>query len=281
MADTAILCTNSAIYEEAYDTLVKTNRFVHVTSDIRIPLQLLVDLWHVPVVTGNKRRRRQLQRLCDRGPPSLAIDVKFPQDSNLMILHSDLGLLCEVLKDANIHKPGLTGRLQLSLYMARLLDCIEPGDSSPFDRFFSAEIQIALLAPTRATLREIKHANIQGHVQQNLALAAVNDISQDEWSDPQAVLADLVAAEEKGTTLFRQGKADEAYMAWSDAASVLDKIHASSSWPALAARGGEHFLAQIAETCLLVRLNVVQVQLDRMQSRHVDLITTCTAKITL
>lgn len=49
--DTAILCTNSKIHREAYDFMVKTNRFVRVSCLRGLPIITMLRIHRVPVVT--------------------------------------------------------------------------------------------------------------------------------------------------------------------------------------------------------------------------------------
>jgi hypothetical protein len=53
--DTAILRTSTAIYREAYECMVKTNRFVKVTSSHSIMLHLMLNGRQVPVVAQKKK----------------------------------------------------------------------------------------------------------------------------------------------------------------------------------------------------------------------------------
>jgi hypothetical protein len=53
--DTAILLTSTAIYRKAHDCMVKTNRFVKVTSAHGIMLHLVLNGQQVPVVAHKKK----------------------------------------------------------------------------------------------------------------------------------------------------------------------------------------------------------------------------------
>ena len=51
---TSILLASKQIYREAYDAMIKTNRFVRVTTSWGIPIRTLLNHLCVPIVTENK-----------------------------------------------------------------------------------------------------------------------------------------------------------------------------------------------------------------------------------
>ena len=264
--DTSILRANSTTYKEAFEVLVKTNRFVKITSPEGLPLRMPLRGLAVPVVsekasvvTSFKGFALSLdlswsQPLDVRSDP---VDDELFDSCTLMILHRDLNQFCLALTDGDTHWPGFSDSLGLSITMAPVLD------SSPkmrhavsFEAFFSKKTQENLLAPFRTHLYGRKAVAITGHVDKAVAAALRDDMRRDQWSNPAAVLSLFSTAKEDGSRLFREGKKEEGSLRWQDAALDLDKVHESSSWVNLVRRGGESFVSQLAEIYFLMRLNI-------------------------
>jgi hypothetical protein len=273
--DTAILCTNTVTYREAYDVMVKTNRFVKVTSVPGLPLRTLLGGIQVPIVTERKKVVNRFRGYVLAIHLGSAKSITIPQEPTaqqmlrpctLMILHRDMELFCTALSDGDAHVPGYSGNLQISMTVAPILDEPRLAENKPsFESFFSEATQKALLAPFKTHLRGYKAVNIRGHVARSLAADVENDMRQDRWSDPAHILANFALEKEKGLKLFQERMKDEGCLVWQDAALDIDKIVESSSWPTLIKRGGQSFISQLAELYFLVRLNAAHVQLLDMQ----------------
>jgi len=271
--DTAILRTNTITHREAYDVLVKTNRFVRITSVHGVPLRRLMQSLMVPVV-ASRISAQQFKgyvlavHLGCKEPVRVQEGTGFegmlePQD--LIILHRDLDSLCRALADADAHKAGLIANFELSIKVAPVLsDQVSTRYTPSFDNFFSETTQKTLLAPFRNHLYGYTSVEIAGHVSKSLASTVREELQQDRWSNPQIILSDFTAAKEAGTQLFQQRDLSNASLTWQDAAVDIDKITGSSAWPRLVARGGQPFVSQLAELYFLVRLNIAHIQLTQM-----------------
>jgi hypothetical protein len=118
--DTAILCTNTVTYREAYDVMVKTNRFMEVKSVPGLPLRTLLNGLRVLIMTEKKKvvnRFRGYVLAIDLGS---AKSITIPQDQlvsqmlqpvTLMILHRDVEVFFTALSDGDTHVPGYSGNL--------------------------------------------------------------------------------------------------------------------------------------------------------------------------
>lgn len=268
--DTAILRTNKTTYQEAYDVLVKTNRFVKVTSRPGLPLKLLLNGLLVPVVTSDMRTVNGFKgyvlavHLDSPEPRPHAADNEGMFDaSTVMILHRDLDLFCQSLVDGDAYMSGFNEKLRLLIFMAPVLTAHEASPS--MREFFSLATQKVLLAPLQAELRGFKNVKIQGFVDKELSKVVQEHMSQDRWSDADQLLADFTAAKEQGSKLFQQRRVEEGCLCWQDAALDLDNTMASSSWPMLLERGGERFVSQLAALYFLVRLNIAHVMITAAQ----------------
>jgi hypothetical protein len=241
--DTAILRTSTAMYREVYNVMVKTNRFVKVTTARGLPTYLMLNGQQVPVVAANKKIVNSFGgyvfavHLSTSKPAYNTPEFehkKIVVPRTMMMLHQDMDSFCAALMDGDAFSPGFTASVEITIRVGPTLTGSQPERYAPsFADFFSDTTQKALLAPFRTILRGFKSVNIQGHVDEDIAISVREDIHQDRWSDPTQVLADLAATKEEGSRLFKQGNMEDASLAWKDAALDIDKIVESSSWPEL------------------------------------------------
>ncbi|KAH7073602.1 hypothetical protein BKA63DRAFT_37285 [Paraphoma chrysanthemicola] len=273
--DTAILRTNKAISREAYDVMIKVNRFIKVTSVRGTPLRSIVNSLQLPIVASNRRAVDVFPRYVMAVHLSFVNDLSWSEhDDNtgmfdpcsFMILHRDLDTFCEALSDGDVHVRGFSEALRLTITIAPFLaDPVLANSAPQLQDFFSTTTQKSLLVSFRTRLRGFKHVQIQGHADSHLVKAVQAQMAQNRWSDCEGVLADLKAAKEKGSGLFQQGRRDEGCLLWQDAAVDVDTIYESSSWPSLVKDGGDHFASQLAELYFLTRLNIAHLQISKMQ----------------
>jgi hypothetical protein len=272
--DTTILRISTNTYCEAYDVLVKANRFVRITSASGIPLRTILQSLMVPIVAAENRVVQAFRGYVLTVHLGCKEPVRVRDDTDakdwfaphaLIILHRDLDVFCRALADADAHRAGLIANLKLSIRVAPILfDQPSTRYAPSFDDFFSEATQKTLLAPFRKHLRGYTSVKISGHIDKTLARTTREEIKQDRWCDPQTVLSDFTAAKDAGTKLFQQRDLVNASLTWQDAAVDIDKIFGSTAWPKLVALGGQPFVSQLAERYFLVRLNIAYIQLKQM-----------------
>jgi hypothetical protein len=128
--DTGIMRPNKAIYAEAYDTMIKTNRFVKITSTQGLPLRLLVDGVRMRVVAWNKKVAESFKGYVIAVHLSSSRSLPIPQHRTgrdtvepctLMVLHWDMDVFCDGLSDGDKISPGFSDILQISLSAAPIL----------------------------------------------------------------------------------------------------------------------------------------------------------------
>jgi hypothetical protein len=264
--ETSILRTSKEIYREAYDVMVKTNRFVKVTS-VDTPIKFALSGQQTPVVTEEKGLVDQFKGYV----LSIHIGSKKPRNNvqqneweplTAMVLHRDLAKLCQGINDGAAHSADLSQTLKISIRMAPVLDTVRGNSMIPsFDGFFSEKMQETLFAPLRANLQGYKGVEVKGHVNSSVATALCQDLAKDRHSDPAAVLAQYMTAKEEGSRLFQEGQVELGCLKWQDAAVEIDMLLSSSSWSGLIRLGKEEFVSQLAQIYFLMRLNIIQVQL--------------------
>ncbi len=274
--ETAILRKSKETYREAYDVLVKTNRFVKITSSRGLPVRPAVAGQALPMIAIQKDIVDKFKGYVlsvhvgfkePREIPTLPDPDNMLEPVTAMILHSDLGRFCKALNDGDLHDSSFSESVKLIITMAPVLDTVKGNTLSPnFESFFTKKMQKILFMPLITTLFGYKAVEINGHVDRALAATVRQDLAQDRYSNPAAVLAEFTAAKEDGSRLFRDKNVEEACIGWQDAVYDMEKLLESSSWPGLVRRGGDQFVSQVAPLYFLMQLNIAHVQIANMQT---------------
>lgn len=275
--ETAILRTSKQIHLEAYDVMVKTNRFVHVKSAGGFPILGLLSSILVPVVATDRgyhkgrtenfrgyvlsvylKRRKDKNRYCAATPVA---------PCSIMILGRDMYKFCKALQDGDAHMDSFTKTLGMSITIAPayiLLGHSETHKAS-LDDFFTEKTQMSLLKPFRTYLRGLKNVTIGGKVLPELAMAVKEEMAQDMYTDPKETLDAIVTAKDLGNQFFCEGKRQDAADTWQDTAVEIERMHRGSSWKNLIRKGGRPFVTKIAELYFLLKLNTARVMLMGMK----------------
>ena len=157
---TSILLVSRQIHKEAYDTMVKTNRFVRVTTSGGFPLITLLNHLRVPVVVEGHERSQfkgyvlSVSLTC---PKHIAANFEDSHlDTNpcdLMLLGRDMDRFCEILMDGNVYVPGFGMHIAIKIAVAPG-SILEPSPyKEPVSDFFSATTQQALQTLLQPTSR--------------------------------------------------------------------------------------------------------------------------------
>lgn len=187
---TAILLFNHEAHREAYDTMVKTNRFIVIRTNTALSLIKLIKASTVTVVTTNAQHISQFDGyLLD---VTLSESKSSPKSSDepqmsAMILLRDLPSFCETL-NRSIADTAVT----VDVKVAPLLEEPIPVYKDTLHVFISQELQRSLLAPFSAYIRAVPDVRVHGHVSPQLAITTVKDMRKDEWSDPREFLQKIV-----------------------------------------------------------------------------------------
>ena len=186
---TAILRTSKETYREAYDVMVKTNRFVKITSVGGIALRPSLCGQQVPLCSLDENvvnsfkgyvlgvhldcKSSDLSLRDDRGKPAL-------EPFTCMVLHRDLDKVCRAFNDVDAHQKGFTAMLKMCITVAPVLDTMRDNAISPsFDDFFTKKTQETLLNPFTANMYGYRSVEVRGHVDSALATAVRQEIAQD------------------------------------------------------------------------------------------------------
>lgn len=270
--DTSILLASKQIHREAYDAMVKTNRFVRVTTSWGMPIRSLLNHLCVPVVTENKqsvdRFPGYVLSVSITCPKEVGTELQSPfslEPSSLMLLSRDMDRFCDILMDGNTYIPEFGSKVSLKIAVA-------PGSilsSSPYKdsvtEFFTETTQQTLLQPFRSRLRGFEKIKVRGHVSRTIAESVERDISHDTASDPETTLTKYRKAKDEGQRLFREKHFEAACLAWQDAALEIEQLQKGGSWKKLTDKGEASFVSHIAEIYFLMKLNIAHIKIASMQ----------------
>ncbi|KAF1355762.1 hypothetical protein EJ07DRAFT_158098 [Lizonia empirigonia] len=270
--DTNILRASKQIHREAYETMVKTNRFVRVSTPSGLPMRFLLNHLRVPVIAEDKEVVGQFQGY------TLSVSLICPKDlgrqfqdtlisrepCHLMMLSRDMGVFCKILADGDLHIHNFGMNVAVKIAVAPGMETSPPPYKDWMSDFFSEKTQEVLLQPFRAHLRGFKKIKVCGHVSRAIAKAVEEEIAQDAASDPEEVITNFQTQKDEGQGLYRSNRRDDACLKWQDTITEIERLHQSSSWEPLTKKGGVSFITRLAELYFLMQLNTAHVLIDGM-----------------
>lgn len=273
--DTAILRVSRNIHLEAYDLMIKKNRFVYVRSR-GVPIYLpRADT--LPIVSENEDHVRRFKGYVlevtmtshDERPPPLPPSAHDPFD--VMILARDLDMLCASLMRFNECVPGFTDRLHLELNLGPVVTG-GPGardyrDLESLEQYFSEKTQKEILQPFRDCLHGVHNVQVRGLVSADVASSTCKAAALRRWNGPQEVLDDLTAQKETAMRYLERKESWRACSSWTRLASEINILRRGSQWAQLVQEGGEHFITQLAELHFRLWLNCAHLL---MAANHTD-----------
>ncbi|KAF2033403.1 hypothetical protein EK21DRAFT_58596 [Setomelanomma holmii] len=263
--DTAILRVSSLLHREAFDVMVKVNRFVRIWSNTALPLQPIVVIDSIPVVMQDVHSittfKGYVLDVCLSTSKPLHVHQEQRYDirpCSLVIRARDLHLLSEGIMHAETHCPDFSTSIVIDINVAPILDHHKmPRYEGSFAEFFSESIQQALLAPFR-TLCNMENFTVRGHVLPEVARSVAEEARMDEWSgNPQAIIRKYESETEEATKSFHAGHLEQAAIGWARPNFEILRMKRSNTWNLLVARGGQNFVDKIAELLFLLCLNSV------------------------
>jgi hypothetical protein len=259
---TAVLRVSRLVYREAFDVMVRVNRFVRIESKSALPLQPIFAIHNIPAIAQDSRRIALFTGavLDIRMSTSTPLRVREDQSCDLrpcsmMMLSRDLHVFSQGILSADSYCPGFAATIVIDVHMAPLLDLKSPRYQGSFTDFFSEITQETLLASFR-TLRSMDSLTIRGHVLLKIAQSITEEARKDEWGgEPQTIIKKLTDMKEDATKLFRSGNWEQASARWADATFEIIRMQSATAWDALVVRGGQVFVDKLAELLFVLSLN--------------------------
>jgi hypothetical protein len=272
--DTAILRTNSQVHREAYDVMVKTNRFVQVKFAGEVDFLDRLTRVDLPIVTANQAFVSQFQGFAmtiscvsasANGPSPL--NPRPTGKGAVMICAQDLDMVCLAIADSQAICADYNLVLNVRIEVAPVLRARATRYKPSLDTFFSMAIQESLLLPFRQRGRGLKRFTVCGQaLPEDLAKATCADVAQNEWTESENAIQCVLQSKERGQQAWKAGDIYGAYNKWGEALIDLTRVHRGSSWSGLVQRDGDAFVNRIAEIYFLICLNAAQAALQLWKS---------------
>ena len=263
-ADTAILLTSRRVHLEAYDVMVKVNRFVAVRAYLPLPLMEILQESDVSVITLNDLHISQFKGHM----LSVTLSTSAPSHEppmSVMLLAGDLQPFCK-----SINRSGFDKSLTIDVDVAPLLGEPTPVYKDSFDAFVSEEIQLSLLAPFKTYMRGFKNVHVHGRVSSEIAIATAADMCKDEWSDSVETFHQLQGLKDHADVKWDHGSRMEILGSWNECLVEIGRIRESSSWGNLVLLGGDSFVDAMIELrfscCLGLCYAIIAMFNDEMEN---------------
>lgn len=261
--DTAILRASRNVHLEAYDLMVKKNRFVRFISR-GVPKYLLSGI-ELPIVTVNadiisrfKGYVLEVTVTSDEDPlPHMPLGAHDPFEA--MILARDTGTLCIGLMAGNKFIPGFADRSSLTLNLGLVNtashDARDYKDLESLKRYFSDQTQRDILEPFRRFLYGVQNIEIGGVASDDVASWTREGAASGRWGGPQQVLDYFAARKEAGLRHLEREETRLAAELWFRDATEITALRTNKQWARFVQEGGEHFITRLADIYFRLNLN--------------------------
>lgn len=268
----SILLVSKQIHREAYDTMIKTNRFVRITTSAGLPLRALLNHLRVPVVAEGRQSIHfkgyvlSVSLTCPKDVEDAFRQTPLDTDPcSLMLLGRDMHMFCDILMDGDVSIPGFRTKVALKIAVAPGSIQIPSSFKEPVLEFFSETTQQALLQPFCDRLRGFQKAKVCGLISPGLAKAVEEILASDVATDPQSVLTNFQTQKDEGQDFYKSREIGAACLKWQDAVLEIEILRLGSSWTTLASKGGIPFVTCLAEIYFRMKLNVIHIKIDGVQ----------------
>ncbi|KAI4687388.1 hypothetical protein J4E81_008238 [Alternaria sp. BMP 2799] len=271
--DSAILRVNSQVHREAYDIMVKTNRFVRISCPGKRTLHNIIAGQNVPVVASGQRAAQFNEQVVDITMSAADEELTMPsedaepsshagasQPASVVILGQHLEKFCGSFEMAKTIVPGLAKNATFIITVAPMLAHKGPWYQDDLTDFFSEITQRDLLWELTG-LRDFKKVEVHGYVSPNVATELKELMMLEKWNDPHTIIKLMRKNKDRGVQLYREGRLMEAFSAWGTNMHEIDRMREGNSWAKLIKIGGEPWIDQMAELQCSLGLNSALVNI--------------------
>ena len=253
--NTALLLTCKRVYCEAFEIMIKVNRFVRVATQGPTPLLDAICGSVLPVISFNRKHIDNFNGfvlsidLTGKEPCSMegfdgTIACNF--ETTLMILARDLRALCILIAKCDAHAPRFSKTADLAISLGTCLTS-RPSLGPNFDSLFHESAQNHLLQPFATFNLDYRNVEISGRVSPKLAEEVKRAIREERFTDVEDVLVVGRYALMQCEKLYNSGDYYEAFRRCLAGAMMLFMLKHSDSWDKLYNSGGTLFLDAIAK----------------------------------
>ena len=268
--DTALLCTNRQVYKEAYDILIKINRFVQIKVEDNMCLPMPPNS---TVITTNRNgsifsadartsmdnfkgyvMSLSLASKYPRYPESIdADDVLGP--AYFMILGDDLPLLCSLLDNMEGDQPFFNSNLKLSIRLVPEPPR-QPMCGDTLKDFFTNDATTELFRPLRRHIHGVKDVEVVGINCQAAAVSARAKLAQDRYTSYERLVRGMRRTISEGLQNLESGHIQQAALYFRLGLRQGRMVAQSSTWRNLNGRYGRDFQEAFCSAYVDLSLNL-------------------------
>jgi hypothetical protein len=269
--DPRVLRVSKQVYREAYDVMLKGNRFILVRSESHLPARALMHSHQVPIVTALQPSVRHFEGYLLDVVLSSKVDfahmtTHLPQHDlcapcSIMILAKDLEPFFRSLECGDEHFEGFSAAVSRTITVGLSLHLARPTFEAPLHGFLNEATVEGLLLPFRTHIRGFKIVTIHDSGRPALVATVQRELAQDRWTDPAEAINQPSSLKKRGNEIYNAGDLVDAHDYWSDTLSTILRMRRGSSWEPLVAKGDQNFVNKVAKTCFLFCLNTAHVAL--------------------
>ncbi|KAF1850214.1 uncharacterized protein K460DRAFT_390760 [Cucurbitaria berberidis CBS 394.84] len=226
--ETTILRACRAVHLEAYDAMVKTNRFIRIrVTSPGMPGYLVRA--QVPILTMDRAHTAQFRGYVMQLNMHLEDGLRdlesFPH-LDFMILGRDWEAFCDYFTTVSRReRENSCIRLAFSPDTVDLLDY-----QAPLTDSFLEKTQTSLLKAFRMHARDLDDVQITGLVSPALATSVIAEVTSKSWQDTSKILADMQAAHKLAGQLFAANKIVKACSTWTGILWLIPRIERNPNW---------------------------------------------------
>jgi hypothetical protein len=277
--DPRVLCVSKQGYSEAYDVMLKRNRFILVRSETHLPTRALMHSRHIPIPmvmalenSVNDFKGYLLDVLLSSKVDLRQRTMHLPQHHlcapcSIMILAKDLEPFCQSLECGDEQIEGFTSAVSITITVGPSLQTARPTFEASLNEFLNDATVGGLLLPFRTHIRGFKNVTIHDPGRPSLAVTVQREMAQDRWADPVEAIDHIINLKQRGHQMYTAGDLVDAHDHWSKVISTILRMRRGSSWQPLVARGDQDFVNKAAETWFRLCLNTAHVALTYWGSR--------------
>ncbi|KAL1795482.1 hypothetical protein ACET3X_005706 [Alternaria dauci] len=265
--DPTILRVNSQIHREAYDVMVKTNRFIRICCPEALPLEEMTCCLGVAVVARKLCAAHFSGHLVDIFMSSAMRPLRKNEDksckselADVVIRATDLKVFCDNFKRAEPYIPELAISLEMVIKVVPMLELERPWYRDDLAGFFSETTQKTILQPL-LSLRDIKSVEVHGPVTPKMVAKLRSRMTSDEFEGFDNDFDVMIGMKEIGMKLYQEGSVNDTISIWEDALAKVSRMRQSKVWTKLTNTGGEDEIEKLALLDCSLGLNWIQASI--------------------
>ncbi|KAJ4289124.1 hypothetical protein N0V90_011466 [Kalmusia sp. IMI 367209] len=257
---TAILCTNKQLYNEAYDYLVKHNRFIRVNCEgisIRFhPLGRQI----LPVSEDPKKISQFKGYVAHVNWTANSGQMNDGSRKRYMVLGKQFP---DILKCTDYHSITRWPIISMNIVMNPIPTQWQTASTKPATSLRPFQTNLLYIIPT--LLHAFPGLTISGAVGRELADRIIHETAQPRWTDPIVALSDLLWFKHNNEQLGQEAYYLSTNTVIESGLQTIDYMRKSTAWDTLKCTGGPDFVNAVSALAFEFLVSRAQRALDAME----------------